>query len=245
MFELSNVQLSFPSTDWARLSLVYLHLLSSAFALALVFSADWRVLKGSFSTEELKDTTDHTVIMLALLWITGALLVQHDTGMDLAVMAELSKLQLKLIVVVALTINGILLHFVSFPLIIQARTLTIFESLVLSVSGGISTSHWLLAAFVGVARPLGEWPLATLLSVYGLFVASTIVVSLCCAPFIRFHLAKRLRSQHVTVQLPVADREPGAVMKADYVTNCAANCWSIPNDETRQDYLRKTAHQDR
>lgn len=180
------------SSDWFRTGLVYLHLLSCAFALALVLSADWRIIKGDFTLDGLRRTAQGTSVVLVFLWVTGGLLVHHDTGLDLAVIARLSKLQLKLLVVAALTINGVLLHFVSFPLITANRKLTLLESVVLAVTGTISTSHWLLAAFIGIARPLGQWPLETLLAAYVTGLCAMIVLGTFCAPFLRIHLARRL-----------------------------------------------------
>ena len=184
------------ASDWFRTGLVYLHLLSCAFALALVLSADWRILKGDFTTDGLRRTAQGTSVVLVFLWVTGGLLVHHDTGFDLSVIASLSKLQLKLLVVAALTINGVLLHFVSFPLLTANRKLTLLESVVLAVTGTISTSHWLLAAFVGIARPLGQWPLESLLAAYVTGLCAMIVLGIFSAPFMRLHLARRLSSDH-------------------------------------------------
>lgn len=126
---------------------------------------------------------------MGLLWCTGILLVVNDTGLDVTVLEQMSKLQLKLVVVTALTLNGLLLHFVSFPLVVKRRNLTLFESLLISVTGAISTSHWLLAAFVGVARPIGEWPLKSLLSGYMLLTMVAVVAGIVISPWIRRQLS--------------------------------------------------------
>ncbi len=197
-----DLSLSIPllnSSDWFRTGLVYLHLLSCAFALALVLSADWRILKGDFTVDGLRRTAQGTSVVLVFLWVSGGLLVHHDTGLDLSVIASLSKLQLKLLVVAALTINGVLLHFVSFPLITANRKLTLRESVVLAVTGTISTCHWLLAAFIGIARPLGQWPLETLLAAYITALCAMIVLGIFCAPFLRIHLARRLSTTRFLV----------------------------------------------
>ncbi len=128
-------------SEWLRLGLLYMHLLSCAFALALVLSADWRILKGRFTRESLHRTANSTTVALGLLWVTGGAIIFHDTGFDPAVIDSLAKLQLKLVVVIALTINGLLLHFVSFPLVTSRRRLSIAEAMVLSITGTISSSH--------------------------------------------------------------------------------------------------------
>lgn len=187
--------------DWIRMGLVYSHLISCAFALALVLSTDWRILRGNFTLNGLRKAAHHTSVILVLLWVTGTTLVYHDTGFDLSLIASLSKLQLKLIVVMALTINGVLLHLVSFPLITMNRRLSMLESSVLSISGAISTSHWLLAAFIGIARPLGQWPLDVLLAAYATYVCGTIVLGIVCAPLLCIHLSRRLDSTQLRVDM--------------------------------------------
>ncbi|MGQ7847108.1 hypothetical protein ACUNV4_21655 [Granulosicoccus sp. 3-233] len=188
------------SSEWLRLGLLYLHLLSCALALALVLNADWRILRGNYTVEGLRQTAHGTTVLLILLWITGGLLIHHDTGFDLGVMATLSKLQLKLVVVVALTLNGVLLHYVSFPLMILQRRLTGLEAVVLATSGIISSSHWLLAAFIGIARPLGQWPRDTLLSIYVCALCAMIVLGVLSAPVLRHLLARRLSGISDTLQ---------------------------------------------
>lgn len=203
MSELLERLSSAPPTDWTRLLLVYLHLLFCVFSLALVLSADWHIVRGNFTRRSMQKTAHQTGLLLACLWITGALLLHHDTRLDLVMMAQMSKLQLKIAVVTALTINGVLLHFVSFPLASKRRRLTLGESLILSITGAISTSHWLLAAFVGMARPLAQWPVQTLLTLYALYVALSMVLATICTPFIRRKLLERLRQSR-----PQSDSTP-------------------------------------
>ena len=189
MIDTLTLQLSASSIDWARLLLVYLHLLCCTFALALVLSADWQIARGTMSARSLRQTAHKASAMLGLLWCTGILLVIKDTGLDVTVLEQMSKLQLKLVVVMALTINGLLLHFVSFPLVVKRRNLTLFESLLISVTGAISTSHWLFAAFIGIARPIGEWPLESLLSAYVLLTMAAVVSGIVISPWIRRQLS--------------------------------------------------------
>lgn len=179
-----------PPTDWLRLFLVYLHLLCCVFALSLVLGADWQLLTGRMTATALKQTARGASVLLGLLWCTGVMLIIRDTGMEITVLAEMAKLQFKLIVVVALTINGIVLHAMAFPLAVQHRRLTWFESLVLSVTGAISTSHWLLAAFVGIARPMGDWPIRSLLSAYLLFLMAVVVSAMVLTLWVRRHLGQ-------------------------------------------------------
>ncbi len=190
MFDLSY---AVPATDWIRLTLVYFHLLASAFAIVLVLSADWRILRGSYTLEALELTANRTSAVLVVLWVTGAALIYCDTGMDFTEMSMKPKLLLKLVIVGALTVNGVFLHTISFPLFARTGHLTWSESVVLAITGTLSTSHWVLAAFVGVARPLGQWPLKTLLLGYMLYVIAALSLALVCVPMVRRHLSNQRR----------------------------------------------------
>lgn len=194
-----------PPTDWARLSLVYVHLLSCAFALVLVLGADWRVATGSFTIDLLRRTAHWTTFVLAALWLTGLALVYLDTGMDPEVLVTMPKLLLKLITVTMLTANGVVLHFISFPLIARTGRLTLLQSLALAITGALSTSHWLLAAFVGVARPLEQWPFETLMSGYVIYCLATLCVAVLSTTEIRRRLSSRSGKTRASDSEPCAD----------------------------------------
>lgn len=199
---------SIQPVNWVRLTLVYCHLLASAFAIVLVLTADWRILKGSYTLEALQLTANHASVVLLVLWVTGLTLVYSDTGMNFTELAAKPKLVLKLFVVGALTINGVILHVVSFPLFAKTGRLRWSESVVLALTGAISTSHWVLAAFVGVARPLGQWPIQSLLLGYTLYVIATVSLAIICVPMVHRHLSnQRQRLQ--------SSREPSTMSQVD------------------------------
>ena len=205
-----------PHIDWVRLTLVYMHLLASAFAIVLVLSADWGILKGTYTLEALQRTANRASVVLAVLWVTGLALVYCDTGLNFAEMAARPKLLLKLAIVGALTINGVVLHMVSFPLFARTGLLKWSESVVLAISGALSTSHWVLAAFVGVARPLGQWPIRMLLLGYLLYVVATLFMAVISVPLVRRHLSNQRRNlqsvqepssmRHVDIFLPLSNQ---------------------------------------
>lgn len=180
-----------PPTDWLRLLLIYLHLLSCAFALVLVLGADWRIATRRFTADGLRRTASRTSVALGALWLTGLALIHRDTGFDPVLMIESPKLLLKLLVVVTLTANGFFLHAVSFPLIVQSRRPGVAGSMLLATTGALSTGHWLLAAFVGVARPLGTWSFQHLLNGYALYCGVTLVAGLMCTSELRRRLPAR------------------------------------------------------
>lgn len=187
-----------PPTDWIRLSLVYAHLLGCVAALALVARADWSLATASFTVDGLRRAARATTLALGVLWITGLALVYRDTGFSVDALTDSPKLILKLLAVTVLTLNGVLLHALSFPLLADGRHLDAPRSAGLALAGATSTGHWLLAAFVGVSRPLGQWPLPALLTGYVLFCLATLGVAALCAPW----LGRRLngRRRHGAVQ---------------------------------------------
>lgn len=98
-----------------------------------------------------------------------------------------------MVIVGVFTVNGVTLHTISFPLFARTGHFTWSESVVLAITGALSTSHWVLAAFVGVARPLGQWPLKTLLLGYMFYVIAALFVALLCVPMVRRHLTNQRR----------------------------------------------------
>ena len=127
-------------------------------------------------------------VVLTLLWVTGLAIIYLDTGFDPAILAEKPKLLLKLMCVVVLTANGMVLHHISFPVLIKAGPLSTWESIFLACTGALSTSHWLMAAFIGIARPLGRIPIESLATFYGAICLATLLVSLMCSATIRRRL---------------------------------------------------------
>jgi hypothetical protein len=85
----------------------------------------------------------------------------------------------KLSVVIALTLNGVMLHLYALP---RLHRLNFFAALM----GGVSASSWLFAAFLGVARPI-----AALLT-YGQFMGIYVLVVMAGL----FAAAVVFRSQH-------------------------------------------------
>ena len=158
-----------------RLILLYSHLILCALALAHVLKADLDIVTGKFTREGLR-------------WVTGLAIIYLDTGFDPAILAEKPKLLLKLMCVVVLTANGMVLHHISFPVLIKAGPLSTWESIFLACTGALSTSHWLMAAFIGIARPLGRIPIESLATFYGAICLATLLVSLMCSATIRRRL---------------------------------------------------------
>lgn len=181
-----------------RLVLLYSHLILCALAIAQVLKADLDIVTGMFTREGLRAMAHQVSMVLTLLWLTGLAIIYLDTGFDPAILAERPKLLLKLMCVVVLTANGMVLHRISFPVLTKAGPLSTWESMFLASTGALSTSHWLMAAFIGIARPLGRIPIESLAMFYGVICLATLLVSLMCSPTIRrrlmdWQLAQALR----------------------------------------------------
>jgi hypothetical protein len=173
------------TSDWLRMALLYSHLILCALAISAVLKADISIMAGRYSATALRSTANTISLLLMALWATGLGVIYLDTGFAPAILLTKSKLLLKLMCVVALTINGVLLHRLSFPLLTRAdQSLTIPESILLVGTGAVSTSHWMLAAFVGLAKPLGRLPFETLLAAYGLFCACVLTAALFFVPLL-------------------------------------------------------------
>jgi len=199
-FELFRVMVPITMTEGARLILIYGHLLLCAFAITMVLYTDLRITAGSFTRQGLQQAAHLIAWALFWLWMTGLAIIYLDTGFDPEILATKSKLLFKLLTVVVLTINGIVLHRISFPVILNSETLRLRESVLLAVTGALSTSHWLLAAFVGVAKPLGRIPLESLLMFYAFYCSVTMLIALIFIPSLRQRLNDWHRSASFAVR---------------------------------------------
>ena len=173
--------------------LVYAHLLATCIALGRVLLADhklwlWRKTPlGSTQLAYLEETQKVVTLALLALWVTGLALVLQgylDEGQRYLLN---QKLWAKVAVVLLLSLNGMLLHRVGFPQLQRAPyTFQSFsERSRLALLGALSTSSWLFAAFLGVARPWNHMlPCLHVLTVFAALVAlacSTALVIACVA----------------------------------------------------------------
>ena len=137
----------------AQQMLLYGHIIAFALALATILKEDVHILRAKrIDSVSLFATAKLVKWLLLALWVTGVPMVMMDIGTDVSLLLGKPKLLAKLIVVGALTLNGIVLHLVVFPMVTRnprnpARAATIAATL-----GAASTVSWLYASFVGVAR---------------------------------------------------------------------------------------------
>jgi hypothetical protein len=174
-----------------RQALLYAHLIAFAVALAEIIRADWRVLWAVPDPAALHRTARLVAWTLLGLWVTGLGLTGLDTGFDPAIIAAKPKLLTKLVVVVALSGNGVLLHRIAFPLLGSSAPRRPAVTILIAALGAVSTVSWFFAAFVGVARLIaGSMTLGGFLALYATALAGGVLLAaLVVAPMLRTRLA--------------------------------------------------------
>jgi hypothetical protein len=172
---------------FARLLLIYAHFLLSVFALRNVLSNDWKVLQRSIQFEELMSVHRQMVWLLSALWITGLSIIAIDVNFDPEQLADKPKILVKLLTVGVLTGNGLLLYYWCFPRIINIGKLGMAEVILVMSSGAVSTASWLMATFLGIAKPLATAPVEFLLGLYGIKMMLAVMVAALLAIWWKRH----------------------------------------------------------
>jgi hypothetical protein len=101
-------------------ALLYGHIIAFALALATILKEDVRLLRAKrIDSASLLASAKLVKWLLLALWVTGVPMVMMDIGTDVSLLLGKPKLLAKLIVVGALTLNGILMHLFAFPMVPQ------------------------------------------------------------------------------------------------------------------------------
>jgi hypothetical protein len=142
--------------------LVYAHLLAACVSVGILLIQDSALAQSrgkALSATAIKDLTKSAEIMfiaLIVLWISGLALVLLGYLENPQQYLMNEKLWAKFTVVSVLTLNGILLHYFSFPRVTSRRGLLglpTFEQILVTITGAISSTSWLFACYLGIARP--------------------------------------------------------------------------------------------
>lgn len=150
------------------------HLMLFAIAIAAVIRADFHLLTSKvLDNAALLDTADKLRSLLIGLWVTGVALVLMNTGWNVLSILDNPKVMAKILVVLALTVNGIALHEVAFALLRNPPRNIERSAAICAVLGGISTATWIFASFVGSARIIA--PFMTLQGFMLLYAAALLV----------------------------------------------------------------------
>ena len=142
--------------------IVYSHLLAACVAIGILLIQDLALAKSKgspLSAGAIKDLTKSAEIMfiaLVVLWISGLALVLLGYLENPQQYLMNEKLWAKFTVVSVLTLNGVALHYFSFPRVTSRRGLLglpTFEQVLVALTGALSSVSWLFACYLGIARP--------------------------------------------------------------------------------------------
>ena len=191
--------------------LVYAHLLAACVSVGLLLLQDLSLAKtrgGPLSTKAINDlrtAADIMFIALVVLWITGLALVVVGYLENPQQYLMNQKLWAKFTVVSILTLNGLLLHYFSFPRVISRFGLlgrSQLEQSMVGITGAISSTSWLFACFLGIAR---LWNYTAgyhfVMLVYAALVAAAIIVACNVMRSLRAHEPPLLTDQ-VQIKAP-------------------------------------------
>jgi hypothetical protein len=179
----------------ARQALVYGHIIAFALALAAILKEDFRFFRAErIDAASLLASAKLVKWLLLALWATGIPMVIMDVGTDVSLLLSNSKLVAKLMVVTALTLNGILLHFIAFPMLIGKPNNPAKAATIAATLGAISMTSWLYASFLGASRIVGPY-----FSLYGfviLYLLGLAIALLVAILVVRDRLERLLKSSY-------------------------------------------------
>jgi hypothetical protein len=140
--------------------LVYSHLLAACFALGVLLLQDLALtkLRGQAmhpnDISYLKTNTNYVSYTLVVLWVSGLALVTHGY-LDNPNYLLNQKLWAKFAVVITLTLNGVILHYYSFPKLMEPQGFwsnSTHQQIAVLITAVISLVSWLFACYLGIAR---------------------------------------------------------------------------------------------
>jgi hypothetical protein len=147
-----------------KTSLVFVHFFASAVALATILRADFLILthftsrlspKACVRIHAAKSVVSGA---LAVLWLTGLVICVNGYMHDPAYILN-QKLWMKVLVVLTLSVNGWFLHRFAFDAIQPGARLSDAvprQRTVLTLMACLSSSSWVFACFLGIARALNN-----------------------------------------------------------------------------------------
>jgi hypothetical protein len=189
----------------ARQALLYGHIIAFALALATIIKEDVRLLRATrIDPASLHATAKLVKWLLVALWVTGVPMLVMNIRTDVSLLLGNPKLLAKLIVVGALTLNGIVLHRVAFPLITGKVRNPNRAATVAAVLGAVSTTSWLYASFVAVSRIVASY--FSLYDFVLLYLLALAIAVLFAILVVRRRLVLSLKSSDELIKMPAAQR---------------------------------------
>ena len=190
----------------ARLSLLYVHVVAFAVALGCVLREDAKLVsRWPLDPRSLREASRIVATALAVLWASGLAIIMLDSGGDILAVASNGKLLAKIIIVLALTLNGLALHWLAFPRLRNPPAAIVFSANLAAALGAISAVSWGFATLLGISRDIAkvlrfdELMLAYLASLAAGVGAALVLV----APIIRRKMLDRTAGIR-----PVAEQRP-------------------------------------
>lgn len=184
--------------------IVYTHLIAACLAIGILVLQDLAIAKtkgkalSRKAAQELAQAADIMFMALIALWVSGLALVVVGYLNDANYIYN-EKLWAKFSVVAVLTVNGIALHYFSFPRVISAKGIvgqSSFEQVAVVLTGAVSSTSWLFACFLGIARPWNHtMEYALVMSIYGALLIGASLVAM--------EVLRSIRKEGFTVNSPI------------------------------------------
>ena len=171
-----------------RLLLLYIHVVAFAVALGCVLREDAKLVsRMPLDVDALRATSRIVASALAVLWASGFAIIVLDSGGNLSAIASNPKLLAKLVIVCALTLNGIALHLFAFPTLREPRKTINASAHLAAALGAVSAVSWGFATLLGISRGILKFlSFADVILAYCLTLAAAIgAASLLEAPILR------------------------------------------------------------
>lgn len=169
--------------------LVYAHLIAACIAVGVSLIQDFALVRwrGRAMDHEaiqiLQRNAGIVTLALALLWVTGLVIVAMGYIDNPGYLMN-QKLWAKFTVVSLLTINGLFLHFYSFPRLASPQGFlgsNTGEQLIVLMTAAVSIVSWLYACYLGIARPWNNLAsYSYVMTVYAVALVVTFLVALEC-----------------------------------------------------------------
>jgi hypothetical protein len=169
--------------------LIFIHLLATCIAVGVLLIQDFALARAQGKPlakpeiVELQLSATRVSYALVALWVSGiALVATGYLGHPDYVLNE--KLWAKITVVFVLSLNGFILHYYAFPLMTTGKGLNglrLSEKTLIALSGSISSTSWLFACYLGIARPWSySITYGSMMLIYFSLIAITFVVACQC-----------------------------------------------------------------
>ncbi len=170
--------------EFARLGVVFIHLIACCVAVGLVVTSDIAMVKQLFGRDpsaradmqHMRQLQTSVVASLIALWITGMTVVAIDVSSNGLQYFDNPKIQAKILIVALLTLNGVFLHHAVLPWMQKAGSLLelpMSQTMFAIFSGAVSGVSWLYAVMLGVGRPLSwKYSLLELMAAYPMLIAA-------------------------------------------------------------------------